>query len=598
MTSKNRPTGRPQRAPIRRRIWLLAFGFLLVEVAVLPGADSPFRTPKAVLALALLLAVAGLSLVGRIRSGSVTLRWSPLATVLALLPLLQGVSAFWAGSPVLAVTAATGTAIWVLGAVWLATASGAERMTVIHGAAIGAAVSALVLMTQAAGLAIFSIDPAGPTGRLTLTGMTGNPADLALAAVLLLPLVLAGPDASSRPVLRWILAAVLTAAAVVSQTLTALLALALVWGAWLIQQRSRKLWIGAAITSVLAITAGLAGGLDERVAHQIRRLRHGDWYFLLSARSDGWSAATEMIRARPALGVGAANFTHAYYPSRLSWLDRTGTIGRRAELATHFRFAHCEPLQMLAELGIPGLVWMIAFIVVGFLCRPRGDPLVPLFAAALAPFALLHFPAHLAVGLIPIVLALAHGLSGGAEMTFEPKGVARFALAGAGALMVLAGCYEQVHALMLNLWRGGLTHALTASYDLDPQRRALQAAAVETEILPRLAGLPSARPWLWRMVGQARIARGDDVGAETAFRNAMELWPHEEAEFGLGLALAAQDRRLSAEGRTLDSRNRRGEALVHLARVCRTNPALLELIEDVDLRRAATEIVEAEVGSR
>jgi hypothetical protein len=99
------------------------------------------------------------------------------------------------------------------------------------------------------------------------------------------------------------------------------------------------------------------------------------------------------------------------------------------------------------------------------------------------------------------------------------------------------------------------------------------------------------------MVGQARLARGDDAGAETAFRDAMALWPHEEAEFGLGLALAAQDRRFKEEGRPLDPRNRRGEAIVHLARVCRTNPALLELIDDEDLRHAVAEIVEAEDGA-
>ena len=73
----------------------------------------------------------------------------------------------------------------------------------------------------------------------------------------------------------------------------------------------------------------------------------------------------------------------------------------------------------------------------------------------------------------------------------------------------------------------------------------------------------------------------------------MTFWPHEEAEFGLGLSLAAQDRRFTQQGRTLNSRNQRGEAIVHLARVCRTNPALLELIEEDDLRHAVAEIVNA-----
>jgi hypothetical protein len=102
---------------------------------------------------------------------------------------------------------------------------------------------------------------------------------------------------------------------------------------------------------------------------------------------------------------------------------------------------------------------------------------------------------------------------------------------------------------------------------------------------------------MWRMVGQARVARDNHTGAEIAFRNAMALWPHEEAEFGLGLALAAQDRELASQGRQLDTRNRRGEAIVHLARVCRTNPALLELIDEEALRTAVAEIVDASAES-
>jgi hypothetical protein len=69
----------------------------------------------------------------------------------------------------------------------------------------------------------------------------------------------------------------------------------------------------------------------------------------------------------------------------------------------------------------------------------------------------------------------------------------------------------------------------------------------------------------------------------------MSLWPHEEAEFGLGLALAAEGERIAAAG--VDPGHRRGEAILHLARVCRTNPALLELINDPELRRSVAEIV-------
>ncbi len=385
-------------------------------------------------------------------------------------------------------------------------------------------------------------------------------------------------------------------AAIVSQTLTGLVALALLWATWLFQQRSRRLWIAAAATAVVLVAVGLSTGLDTRIQRQLNRLEEGDWYFLLSARSDGWTAAGEMVRSHPISGVGAANFTRAYYPSRVAWIERTGSIGRRSELATHFRFAHCDPLQMTAELGVPGLLWIIALAVVLVRCRPRGDPLLPLAVAAFVPFALLHFPTHLAVGMMPLTLILGSLLSGAREIVFKPWPWTKPLAAVFVTLLVLVGIYWQLHRLMLNLWQGELNHALAVMQTLDEPMRAQQSAAIESQILPRIPALAEASPWLWRMVGHARIARGDDRGAEIAFRNAMAAWPHEEAEFGLGVALAAQDRRLREQGRDLDPRNRRGEAIVHLARVCRTNPALMELIDDPDLRRAVAEIVGAAEG--
>ncbi len=573
-------------------MWLLAAAFLLVEIVVLPGAASPFRAPKEVVALSALLAVVGLSAAAGFARGRLTLRWSPAALVLLALPVLQALSMLWSGSPRLALDAALSSAIWVSGALWLATTGGPEHRRLVDAAAIGAAVSALVMFAQAAGAAVFAIGLSGPTGRLALTGLTGNPADLAAAAVLLLPLVLAAPECSpGERRFRHFLAVLLTGAAVVSQTMTALVAVVLVWGLWLVQRRSRRLWVVAAATVLALIAVGLATGLDDRIRRQIRRLEMGDWYFLLSARSDGWTAAGEMVRGRPLIGTGAANFTHSFYPSRLAFLDRTGAVGNRAEFATHFRFAHCDPLQMTAELGVLGLLWMAALAAALLRAKPRGDPLPALAVAAFLPFLLFHFPTHLAVGLVPTVLVLGRLLSGGREIVVEPAAWRRRVGVAVAIALVLAGVYWQLHKLIVNLWRGGLGHALATIERLEPSRRATHAAAVEGQILARIEPLASAQPWLWRMVGQARMARGDGVGAETAFRRAMGLWPHEEAEFGLGLALADQDRRRRDTGNRLDARNLRGEAIVHLARVCRTNPALLELIADDDLRRAVTEIV-------
>ena len=69
------------------------------------------------------------------------------------------------------------------------------------------------------------------------------------------------------------------------------------------------------------------------------------------------------------------------------------------------------------------------------------------------------------------------------------------------------------------------------------------------------------------------------MGAETAFRTAFDRWPHEDADFFLGLTLVAQ--------------GRRAEGLQHLGRVCRTNPALVQTIRDRDLRRSVKDILAA-----
>jgi tetratricopeptide (TPR) repeat protein len=105
------------------------------------------------------------------------------------------------------------------------------------------------------------------------------------------------------------------------------------------------------------------------------------------------------------------------------------------------------------------------------------------------------------------------------------------------------------------------------------------AAAIEAQIEARIDRLPLRAAELWRTVGRARLLQNDEAGASQAFRAAHELWPHEDSEFYLGLSLAAT--------------GRRGEALQHLGRVCRTNPELTTLIRDSQLRRAVEQMLES-----
>jgi tetratricopeptide (TPR) repeat protein len=555
----------------------MALLFLLVQLFFLPGAASAFRLPKEALAVAGVLAILSIAVSARLRAGGLPVARGPLAATLAALPVLQAASALWGADPRRALASSAVTAVWIACAFWLAILDDGQRRRIAWLAAIGAGLSAIVLLVQAAGVPLIVVG-SSPGSRFRLSGLAGNPADFATSAVLLLPFLLAAAPGRGRSWPRWLLAGLLAVAAVVSQTFTGYLALAAIAAVWLAGRRSPRLWLATAGVAVVALALALGSGLGDRVRRQLRQAELGDWYAVMSARSDGWTAAAEMALERPLVGVAAGHFTHAYFPSRLAWLEGRSATGRRGELATHFEWAHCDPLQLIAELGAFGGLWGLALVWALVRCRPRGDPLPLLAAAAVAPFLLLHYPTHLAAGTVPIVLALGHILAAQpAWRTPRLRGVWRVVIPSLLVATAVAGVAWQLHRLALAAWRAELERRLEqTNAAAEPLHRVQLASAVERQVLDRIERLPGAAPWLWRIAGKARLVRDDPRGAEQAFREAKALWPHEEAELGLGLALAAQ--------------GRRSEALLSLGSVCRVNPALARQLEDPDLRRAVKEL--------
>ena len=147
-------------------------------------------------------------------------------------------------------------------------------------------------------------------------------------------------------------------------------------------------------------------------------------------------------------------------------------------------------------------------------------------------------------------------------------------------VVAIAGVNWQLYALALDGMRAGLEKQLAVAQNrLDRGERIQISAATERMILVRIDRLQDTAPWLWRMVGKARLIRGDARGAETAFVTAQSLRPHEEADFGLGLALTMQ--------------GRRSEALLHFGRVCRVNPKIARQITDRDMRWAVMDLTTA-----
>ena len=551
-----------------------------VEVVVLPGAASPFRAPKAAVALAGIALLVAWSVLRGLKAQGVEVPRGPVTVVLLVLPGLYAVSAAWSVDAGRSVATALGTLIWVVGICWLATLRDDDRRRAARWASAGVCASAAVMLLQSFGARPLGVVGAESSGRLALTGLTGNPADLAMAAMLMLPLAVEGwSGARTRPG-RWAVPAVLVLVTGMTQTLTGLVSAVAVIGVWLVQHRSRRVWTAATVVALAVIAAGLATGLGQRIESAASQVRRGDWYQLLSARPDGWTAAVEMARDRPLTGVGAGAYTVEYYPARLAWLEAHDRSGARGEFATHFEWAHCDPLQLVAETGPAGILWLAAVTVLSWRGRPRGDPVIVQMAAAFLPFALLHYPLSLAVGLLPVSLTAARVVANEPRALLRPgRSSVRRAVALATLLTGLLVVVWQVRRIAVDVWQGAVIAVFDRVQNLPAGQQPRALAGLETELAHRVPSMGTQRAWTLRKLGLVRLTRGDAATAEDDLRRSMQLWPHEEAELGLGVAL--------------DRQGRRSEALAAIGRVLRVNPALVGLIPDDDLRRSAEDLLEA-----
>jgi len=556
--------------------WVVVCLCLLVffgQIATLPGALDPFRSIKNAVMLAGLAVIAG-AVVGRgLWRARLSVPWHPLALVIVIYPLMLSASAFWSLSPGRTAACATAAVVW-MGGIWLfASMSQRDRDRLLLWCSAGLIVSASVMAFQAMGLRPLPL--LGPEkGRLTLTGLTGNPADLAIAAVMLLPLLLF-QHAEGKRVHRRVLALICATTAALTQTLTALAAMGVLGLAWLVLNRRNRrllLWGAATLTMIGAI-----GVSSSRFRMAVEDYSSQNWYMMLSARSDGWVAAAEMIISRPWGGVGGGSFTHAYYSSRLSWLQRHQLLGRPRGAATHFETAHCDPLQVAAELGVLGIGWLVALAWV-LIRYHRKDPLLLTSAAVVLPLSLLHYPAHIVVGLLPLSLMVAQLLAASPQhpITSRTPRLARV-LAPVAFGLGLFCAYGQLRRIESLLWNGYAEHTITVAYAQGTAHALRSLTALERQAATRAQRYPFDAAWLWRLIGRSQLVRAHPVEAEQAFRTSYALWPHEEAEMGLGIALGQQGRRV--------------EALQPLGRVCRVNPSLIRNIDDPRLRTLVREVL-------
>lgn len=314
--------------------------------------------------------------------------------------------------------------LWIGAAAWVGWNQGlpSHRLgRLVDATVLPATALALVGVLQFHGL-YRPFDFAGETEgqRLGVTSFAGSAGDLAM--FLVLPVLVAQVRLRTARGRRRVLwgAALLVClwALVVSQTLSALMAVvlasALLW--WPLLPRRRAL--AALALSVLVATVALAvvPPLRERVASKVKELGRGDVNSMLTGRLDGWRAALYMVGEHPLAGVGHGAYRTEFAGAKLT-LSEHGVEFFHDNRQVMFVNAHNEYLEAAAEWGLPGaaaLAWAL-WVVVSSLRRrsadsawsPEDRALAWAGLAALAILSLAQFPFRLALVGYEAVLFLA-----------------------------------------------------------------------------------------------------------------------------------------------------------------------------------------------
>ncbi len=119
-------------------------------------------------------------------------------------------------------------------------------------------------------------------------------------------------------------------------------------------KRRGRTALGVAIFATLAIAYVLAFASESQIA----RLENADGG---SGRTDIWKVGWRMVEANPGHGVGAGNFnvSSVHY-----LLVEPGAVARSSYIVDTPAVAHNMYLEVLAELGIPGLVLFLLILII------------------------------------------------------------------------------------------------------------------------------------------------------------------------------------------------------------------------------------------
>ena len=295
-----------------------------------------------------------------------------------------------------------------------------------------------------------------------------------------------------------------------------------------IDARTRRAYATVLVVAALgAAAAGLvAGGGPVHIArHAYDNFTSGpvssgdlnQRLFNLSSngRTELWHAAWREFDGHPALGTGAGTFEQYWYRHRPS--------------RQNVRDAHNLYLQTLAELGVPGLVLLIAMLAVPFAgARARRHPLVPVALGAYA--ALLVHAAYDWDWQLPAVM-LAGLFCGLAALVAARRDRSLDTLAGRRRALLLSafgvGAAFAFVALVGNIAASRSRSALDSGH----YAKAASHARTAADWAPW-----AARPWY--LLGQAQAGLGADAAAAVSLRKAVANDPT-DYRYRLGLSVVA-----------------------------------------------------------
>ena len=239
----------------------------------------------------------------------------------------------------------------------------------------------------------------------------------------------------------------------------------------------------------------------------------GDALFRLNV----WRRTIDGVVAdAPFRGVGAGNFMVAY--------------SRFEPGQSEIPHAHNDSLQLLAELGVPGLLLFLGLLaglawqLQRVLAASRDDRLRYALAAGLASslavFVLVgQFEVPFALGATAASLAIVAGLVGSLAVAPVRLAAGRHALAG-GALAAVA---------LAALVPVGL-RVPASSWHAEAQQRFARGDLEGAKlILRRMASLGLGAHLPDQLLGRLALAEGDLPGAVQHFREARRIWPHDTA---------------------------------------------------------------------